>query len=70
MKDYRVYLSFQRSFTHVKYFMKFPEFYEQSTISKVVRTLNILLNDDDWDNRYHEEVWIGLSHDKATNVNK
>ena len=67
MKDYWEDVSFQRSFTHLKYFNKFLESNEQSTITKGVRSPNILFNNDDYNDTYHKEAWIDLSHEEATN---
>ena len=49
MADYKIYLSFQHLFSHLKFYMKQPG----------LKKPDILMNDDDWYERCDTEAWIG-----------
>ena len=60
MADYKIYLSFQNLSSHVKFYRK----------QTGLKTPDIIINDDDWDERCDTKAWIGCRQDEATNKNK
>ena len=67
MEYYKTDLPFQRLFKNMKYYTKFPKYDEQYPNNRGIRSPDIPFNEDYWYERYHNDAWIGLSHDKATN---
>ena len=59
MEDYKIDLSFQNLFSHLKFYRKQPG----------LKKPDILMNEDDWDERCDTDAWIGFRQDEARNTN-
>ena len=59
LKDYKMNVKFQDTFSHVKYYK--PE--------AGIKPPQIIIDDDYWNGAHDEDVWIGVNQNEDTNEN-